>query len=319
MKFLQIVFALFLMSLIGFNFAYSQDNLKKEKSKNKKTEQKPIVVKANVAVLDAAGNIAGDIKSEDLKVFEDGVEQKITYFVKKEPILNLGLVVDNSGSMRKNLDELVKSSSIIINSLSPDSEAFVVRFVDSDTIEVTQEWTSNKKDLKEAVENMFIEGGQSAVLDAVYLSAEKILERERKDKSKRYAIVLISDAEERDSYYKFDEITALFSGTDLQIFLLSFAENAPLAKKKARSLSHLLTLETGGTVYSLPKKHSQDDIVYALKSIVGELHSPYIIGYTSTNQKRDGLPRKLTVQVTDGAKGEKRTGVIRESFVVPKE
>jgi len=319
MKFSQIVFALFLVCLVGFNFAYSQDNSKKEKSKNKKTEQNPIVVKANVAVLDAAENFVDNIKLEDLKVFEDGVEQKITYFVKKEPILNLGLVVDNSGSMKKNLDELMKSSSIIIDSLLPDSEVFVVRFVDSDTIEVIQEWTSNKKDLKEAIEIMFVQGGQSTVLDAVYLSAEKILERERKDKSKRYAIILISDAEERDSYYNFDEIMALFKGTDLQVFLLSFAENAPLAKKKARLLSHLLTLETGGTVYSLPKKHSQDDILHALKSIFGELRSQYIIGYTSTNQKRDGLPRKLSIQVTDSAKGETRKGVIRESFVVPKE
>lgn len=318
MKFSQIVCTLFLMCLVGFNFAYSQDDSKKEKSKNKKTEQKPIVVKANVAVLDAVGNFDDGVKLEDLKVFEDGAEQKITYFVKKEPILNLGLAVDNSGSMRKNLGKLIKDSSVIINIL-PDSEVFVVRFVDSDKIEIIQDWTSNKKDLKEAIEDMFVEGGQSAVLDAVYLSAQKILERERKSKSKRYAIILISDAEERDSYYNFDEVMALFKGTDLQVFLLSFAENAPLAKKKARLLSHLLTLETGGTVYSLPKKHSRDNIIHALKSIFGELRSQYIIGYTSTNQKRDGLPRKLTIQVTDSAKGEKRVGAIRGSFVVPKE
>jgi len=254
MKHFRAFCTLFFIFSITVAVVFSQDN--SSKKKDKRPEAKPIAVKANVAVLDSTGNFINDIRLEDLRIFEDGVEQKITYFIKKEPIVNLGLVVDNSGSMRRNLDKFFKVSSVFIDNFLPTDEVFVARFVDSDKIEVIQEWTSNKKELKEAVEQMYVEGGQSAVLDAVFLSAEKILERERKNKSKRYAIILISDAEERDSYYNFEEVTALFKDTDLQVFLLSFAENAPLAKKKARSLSHLLTLETGGTAYNLPKKHS---------------------------------------------------------------
>lgn len=316
MQLKRIFCLLFLLcSVVGL--AFSQD--KSSKEKNKKSEQKTVEIKANVAVLDSTGKFADDIKLQDLKVFEDGVEQKLTYFTKKEPVLNLGLVVDNSGSMRKNLDNITIAASTFVNDLRANDEAFVIRFVDSSKIEIMQEWTSSKKDLKEAVENMFIDGGQSAVFDAVYLSAEKILERERKNKSNRYAVVLVSDAEERDSFYNYDKLISLFQGSDLQIFLISFAENAPMAKKKARSVSHLLTLETGGTVISLPKKHSKEDIINAFKNIAGELRSQYIVSYTSTNQKRDGLPRKLSVEVADGANGLKRQAIIRESFIVPKD
>ena len=317
MKHTRAVFALFLVCLVS-GFSFAQDNSSKEK--DKKSNQKPVEIKANVTVLDANGNLAGDVKLEDLKVLENGVEQKITYFAKKDPVLNLGFVVDNTGSMRTSLDEITEVSSLFLDNLRPADEAFIVRFVDSDIIETVEDWTSNKKLLNQALQNMYVEGGQSAVLDAIYLSAEKLLKREREDKSKRYAIVLISDVEDRASYYNFEQTIALFKETDLQVFIVSYAENAVVRqKKKARSLSHLLALETGGTIYSLPKKHSKQDVVNALNGIAAELRSNYVIGYTSTNQKRDGLERKVLVNVADSAKGEKRKGIMRESFVVPKE
>jgi Ca-activated chloride channel family protein len=316
MKITRIIFALCLVCFAAANFAFAQE---KPKEKDKKSEQKSVEVKANVMVLDASGNLASDIKLEDLKVLEDGVEQKITYFAKKEPILNLAIVADNTGSMRTNLNEVVQISSLFVDVLKPSDEAFVVRFVDSDIIEIMQDWTSNKRLLNQALEQMFVEGGQSAVLDAIYLSAQNLLKREREDKSKRYAIVLISDVEDRDSYYNFEQTTALFKGTDLQIFIVSYAEDAVQQKKKARSLSHQLAFETGGTLYSLPKKRTKQDVVNALNKILAELRSNYVVGYTSTNQKRDGLERKLTVSVADNAKGEKRKGVMRESFIVPKD
>ncbi|HMS38963.1 MAG TPA: VWA domain-containing protein [Pyrinomonadaceae bacterium] len=315
MKFTRIVSAFCLISFFLVSFIFPQN-----KSKDKKSKEKPVVVKANVAVLDTNGNLVNDIKLENLTVFEDGIEQKITYFAQKEPILNLVLVFDNTGSMRKNFDEIFKISSVFGDLFLLDkNEVFVVRFVDSDKIEIKQEWTSSKKDAQEAIDLMYIEGGQSAILDAVYLSAETLLAREKHVKSKRYAMLLISDGEDRDSYYDYKQTIALFGGTDLQVFLLSFAETAPKDKKDARFLTHLLTLETGGTAYLMPKKFTQNDIIEALKKIAGELRSQYVIGYTSTNQKRDGSMRKLTVQVADSEKGEKRQGFIREGFVVPKD
>ena len=313
MKLLQTLFALFLICIIG-GLALSQE---KSKENDKKNEQTPIEIKANLLVMDTKNNYVNDIKREDLKIFEDGVEQKITYFAGKKPILNIGIVMDNSGSVRPILSELEMIGSTVVNNLRDNDEAFVVRFVDSEKIEVIQEWTSKKALLNEALANMFVEGGQSAVLDAIYLSANEILKKETQDKDKRYAILLVSDAEDRDSYYNFDKVAKLFKGTDLQVFLISYAEDAPQKKKSARKLSHLLTLETGGTTFTLNKKHTKEELIEVLKKFVYELRSNFVIGYSSTNMKRDGLPRKLSVEIADGAKGGKRQVIIRDGFTVP--
>lgn len=304
--FLYIVFAL---------TAFPQSDSGK---KAKESDAHPIVVRTNVAVLDVNGKLLDNIKIEDIKIYEDGVEQKLTYFERKEPNLNLGLVIDNTGSMRKNLDEVIALRSNLTDLFLPSNGVFLTRFVGSEQIEIIQDWTTNKADLVEALSLMHVAGGQSAVLDAIYLSAEKLLERQSKAPAQRYAIVLISDVEERESYYDLGDVLNLIKKTDLQIFILSFAENAPLAKKKARSLGAELALETGGTIYSLPEKHKHSDIIAALQKIAGELRSQYIVGYTPVNQKRDGLQRKLSVEVTDGPKGEKRYGIIRETYAVPK-
>lgn len=312
MKYRRNIFILFFIVHAVAGFVFSQKKSPKEKI------EKKVEVKANLMVLNADNQLVGDIKAENVKIFEDGVEQKITYFAEKKNILNLGIVVDNSGSMRYSLDEIIWAGSYVAANLRENDEAFAIRFVDSDKIEILQDWTSNKSLFIEPFNNMYIEGGQSAVLDAIYLAAEKILERAKNDKTKRYAILMISDMEERDSFYNFNETVKLFKDTDSQLFILSYAEFAPRKRKFAKSLSHSLSLETGGTIYTLSKKHDREELKNALGKIIVELRSNYVIGYTPTNQKKDGLPRKLTVQVADDTSGNKRKSLIREEFVVPK-
>jgi VWFA-related protein len=154
-------------------------------------------------------------------------------------------------------------------------------------------------------------------LDAIYLAQQELLKREKENKSNRYAILLISDVEERNSYYSYDAVLKLFENSDAQIFILSYAENAPQEKKKAVSLGHKLALDTGGTIHNLASKHTKEDLIEVLKKLVFELRSNYVIGYTSTNSKHDGQSRKLTVEVGSGANGEKRNVLVRDGFTVP--
>ena len=109
----------------------------------------------------------------------------------------------------------------------------------------------------------------------------------------------------------------MFSKTDIQVFVLSYAEYSQEKLQESRGLSNFVALETGGTTYLLNKNRTKDEVVNTLKAIVNEMRSQYVIGYTSTNQKRDGMARKLSVQITDGANGEKRYAKIRDGFAVP--
>jgi hypothetical protein len=105
MKFLRLVITFvlaFYFVTFGCNhfylFAQTPDSKPKQsKEKNKSKELPPIEVKTNLLVTNEKNKPIDTIKQEDVKIFEDGVEQKITYFARKDHILNLGLVIDNSG------------------------------------------------------------------------------------------------------------------------------------------------------------------------------------------------------------------------------
>ncbi|HEX8287060.1 MAG TPA: VWA domain-containing protein [Pyrinomonadaceae bacterium] len=316
MQFLRTAFLLFLLSVF-ISYAFPQENSSKQTNKQEETR----IVKINLMVLDSANQFADDVKIEDVKVFENGIEQKITSFTKTPSTLNIGLVIDNTGSMRKSLEQVISQSKTLIANLKQTDEAFIIRFVDSDKIQVIQDWTSDKEQLNEALDTLYVEAGQSAVIDAVFLSAEKLLEREKKNKSKKYALFIISDGEDRDSYYKNKELLALFDNSDIQVFMLSYAADAPLKPKKAAKFADEIFFRTGGVKYDLQRKSGKNEIIAALKSLVTELRSNYIFTYNSTippGQKSDNLSRKINVQISDNAKGEKRQAFVRENIFVPK-
>jgi hypothetical protein len=162
-----------------------------------------------------------------------------------------------------------------------------------------------------------VEGGQSAIVDALVLASEKLKERQRSATSKKYAVLLISDCEEQESYYNFDQLITSLGDKGIQIFPFALmGEINPGTSKRARAFAATLSLRTGGNVYFLEKKFQQDQLLANLKALFIELRSQYVISYTSSNLARDST-RKLRVEVKDGAWGEKRRGLIRESFYVP--
>jgi VWFA-related protein len=328
MRIFRITLAGSFICFLGLGLVPGQDDKKPYKSQNKKNLPGSVAIKANVKILDASGNLVNGLNAGDIKIFENGVEQKITYFTRKGPVLNLGLVMDNTGSVRTQEKTLVTAGNSLVDSLTSGDEAFLARFTSSEKIEVIQDWTSSKPKLYESLEAMFTEGGQSAVIDALYLSAGKLLERENKDTSRKYAMVLISDVEERSSYYELKDLLRLLKDSDVRIFVIALTgeltknredRNQPKHPKAySENLAQTLALETGGNVFFLGKKYTDEDLKAITKTISDELRYPYVIGYTSTNQNRDGTVRKLRVEIADGEKGEKRQGSIKESFVVPK-
>lgn len=285
-------------------------------------------VRANVLVLDTNSQFTDDLKLEDFRVFEDGVEQRLTKLTKKEPVLNLGLVIDNTGSIRMQLDDVIFFGQTITENLQPNDEAFVVRFISTYKITIEQDWTSSKYKIQDTLNNLYVEGGKTAMIDALYLAASKLIEREKIDKSNRYALVLISDGLDRASYYKLDDLFALTKPSDLQIFTFSFSEEDALAQIKSQTrskgekflmLHNILAAETGGTAFTLSRRYSKDEMREKLKALVTELRSNYVVEYTSTNSKRDGKPRNLRVEIANAENGEKRAGTIRQSYVATDE
>jgi len=277
------------------------------------------VVQMSVRVIDRANRPINNLRQEDFKIYEDNVLQPIDSFSKAEVPTNYTMVVDNSGSLRLQLDKVIDAGKVIISTNKKDDETSIVRFVSRDKIEILQQFTADKTELFDALDEMHIDGGQTAIIDALYLAAEMTDEYEQSrnpgDK-KRRALILVSDGEDRDSYYNEEQLFELLRESDVQIFTIGFvnelsAEGGFISKspqKKARAFLERLAEETGGKAY-FPSAVSELNSI--ANDIASELRTQYLVSYYPTNDKKDGTFRAIKVVVADGPNKQKRIAITR--------
>jgi len=217
------------------------------------------LVQLHVRVIDRNNRPINNVTQAEFQVFEDGVKQPIEYFTREEVPISYGLAVDTSGSLRTQLATVLEAGKTIINANRPGDETFLVRFVGRDNTETVQDFTASKEALSDALDNMYTEGGQSAVVDAVYLSAEHVADYKKGDDSdrRRRALIVITDGEDRNSYYNQEQLFARLREEDVQIFVIGFVneldKEAGLIRKsprqKAVNLINRLASETGGRAF----------------------------------------------------------------------
>lgn len=277
------------------------------------------LVNLSVRVIDRNNRSVNDIKQSDFKVFEDGVLQQIEFFSRSDVPTNYSLVVDNSGSMRPLLEKVIEAGKILINTNRADDETSIIRFVGRDKISIEQSFTPNKADLTDSLDNLFIEGGQTAIIDAVYLAVENVEEYQKSkkvDERKRRAIILVSDGEDRDSFYAEKQLFDLLRESEVQIYVVGFVselskEGGFIGKSpqgKAKGFLERLATETGGKAY-FPS--NGNDLPQIAKEISSELRTQYSLGYIPSNDRRDGSFRNIKVAVTDGPNSQKRIAISR--------
>jgi Ca-activated chloride channel family protein len=277
------------------------------------------LVNLNVRVVDRNNRPVNNIRKEEFRVFEDNTPQQIEFFSRSEVPTNYTLLIDNSRSLVNQLDKIIEAGKILVNTNRPDDETSIIRFVSRDKISIEQPFTSNKADLAEQLDNLFIEGGQTAVRDAIYLAAERVDEYEKSDRSddrKRRAIILISDGEDRDSYYSEKQLFDLLRESDVQIYAIGlitdlskeggFISKSPQGKAKA--FLERLAAETGGKAY-FPT--SASELPGLASEIASELRTQYSIGYIPTNDVADGTYRNIKVTINDGPNSQKRIAITK--------
>jgi Ca-activated chloride channel homolog len=284
-------------------------------------------VSLNVRVVNGNNRPVSNLNSSAFRVYEDGVLQPITAVTTTEVPLFNALVIDNSKSLRTQLSKVIEAGKIIVNTNHPQDESTVVRFVSADKIEVVQNFTSNKNLLNNALDNLFVEGGQTAIIDAVYRTAEmveKYQNSQKKEDVKLRTLILVSDGDDRSSDYSEKQLFELLRNSYVQIYAIGFindlsdvpdAETGISRREKARSFLTRLAEETGGRVY-FPA--SIDLLPKIAAEISGELRTQYLISYAPTNDTRDGSFRKIKVEIANGSAPEKRTAITRTGRNAPK-
>lgn len=277
------------------------------------------LVNISVRVVDRNNRPINNLPQSDFRVMEDGIPQQIEFFSKSEVPTNYSLVIDNSGSLRAQIDQVIEAGKLLVSSNRAADETAVIRFVSSDKIEILQDFTKNKVDLNDSLDNMYIEGGQTAIIDALYLSVERLNSQQTPQKDldrTRRAIVLVTDGEDRSSFYSESQLLELLKESDVQIFVVGFvkelsSEKGFISKSpqgKAKAFLDRLATSTGGKAY-FPASGSE--MTGIAKDIASELRTQYSIGYVPSNEKKDGTFRNIKVAVNDGPKNEKRIAITR--------
>jgi VWFA-related protein len=276
------------------------------------TTQNPLEVKTTVVnvfatVRDRHNAIVSDLTKDDFKVYEDGVEQKVAFFSKEVNMpISLALMMDTSGSMYYMLGaEKDAASRFVAEVMHKRDEAIVMTF-DTD-VNLLADFTEDPAELSRAIRRAEINvdatgvggtggtipqrnGGGTNLYDAIYLAIHDELGPE----VGRKAVVILSDCEDNGSKMsERDAIESVQRGDAVAHIILISDPRA--TEGYGGGVAQSLAQETGGRVISV---HNQNSLEKAFDVISEELRSQYVMGYTPTNQNRDGTFRKIKVEVT---------------------
>jgi Ca-activated chloride channel family protein len=288
-----------------------------EREKGYTTRVDVNLVVVHTTVVDKNGHFASGLKKENFRLYEDGIEQTVTMFSQEDVPISLGIVLDVSGSMRSKIEMVNKAALAFIKASNPDDQVFLIGF--NDEAELLEDYTNDIDAITDALDNIVVTGG-TALYDAIYLGVQKAQTGIKPKK----AIVVISDGEDRDSYYKLEELISKVQESDVQIYTVGFLNEIPdkglfgrwsksVPEKAKDALAHI-SEETGAKPF-FPKKISEMAAVVA--EIAHELRNQYSIGYVSSNTARDGSYRRIKI-VLDQANAPGHIVRYRRGYSAPK-
>ncbi|HXU20260.1 MAG TPA: VWA domain-containing protein, partial [Verrucomicrobiae bacterium] len=158
------------------------------------------LVVLHVTVTDEKGQFVSDLKESSFRVFENKAEQKISFFSRDDIPVTMGLVIDNSGSMREKRAQVNAAAMTFVRTSNPQDEAFVVNFNDEYYLDTDGEFTNDQKNLNEALSRIDTRGS-TALYDAVIGSLGH-LKKGHKDKR---VLLVVTDGDDDASEKSFED------------------------------------------------------------------------------------------------------------------
>jgi Ca-activated chloride channel homolog len=245
----------------------------------------------NVTILDEAGHLVTDLNKDDFKIFEDGVPQTIASFQHQDIPVSMGIIVDNSGSMRDKRAAVNTAALDLVKASNRDDEAFVVNF--SDEAFIDQDFTADIGKLREGLAHIDSKGG-TALYDAVVASADQLAKNAKRPKQ---ALLIITDGEDNASTFNLEQTIRRvqdLQGPVVYSIGLLFGDEGGRESRRAKRALKLLSDETGGIPF-FPKSLADVDTIAA--EVARDIRNQYTIGYHSTKPASQGGYRVVKVEV----------------------
>jgi len=241
------------------------------------------VVLIPVSVTDIWDRPITGLRQEDFHLYEDNVEQKIAYLSNEEAPASVGLIFDSSGSMANKLETSIAAVDQFFKTNLPGDEFLLVKF--SDRPHLMTGFTDDIDEISGWLHSIRA-GGWTALHDAIYLGVQKM----KKAKNARRALLILSDGGDNNSRYSAPEIRNLVREADVRVYsvglLLGLLQGSRFLEK--------ISEETGGRMIKVRKL---DELPSAIEKLSRDLRSQYVLGYYSSNAQNDGRYRKVRVQV----------------------
>jgi Ca-activated chloride channel homolog len=251
------------------------------------------------SVLDKQGKLVTNLPEKAFKVYENNVEQPIRFFKREDTPVSLGIVVDNSGSMKGKRQRVEAAAIQLVKASNPEDEVFIVNFNDDAYLDVP--FTNDIGKMEEGIARIDSRGG-TAMRDAISMSIDHLKQEGKKDKK---VILIITDGNDTASTgVTLERLVEKAHRSEVLLYGIGIlGQEDPRDRKKAQRAVDALTKASGGAAYYPGDVNEVESLA---RQIAHDIRSQYVIAYSPTNQNLDGTFRAIKV-VADGGKYVVRT------------
>jgi Ca-activated chloride channel homolog len=232
-----------------------------------------------VTITDPLGRPVLDLSKQSFRVFDDGVEQKISHFFMEDSPVSVGMVFDASNSMRKKIDQSRHALSEFLRTSTPGDEFSLWKF--SDRPQTVCPFTTDVALIEDNLSSIE-SGGWTSLFDALYLALNQM---KRAVHGSR-ALFVLSDGGDNNSRYTEREIRNMVREADVRIFSISIYDHSAALER--------ISDESGGRAYQV---HKLDELPAMTAKLSKEIHSHYVLGYLPPKAQDDGKYHKVMVKL----------------------
>src|SRR5215471_9656214 len=248
------------------------------------------LVVLHTTVLDDRGKFVEGLTQDNFRVYEDKVEQKLSIFKREDIPVSMGLVIDNSGSMRDKRPRVNEAALTLVQNSNPQDEAFVVNFNDDFYLDLDKDFSSNIPELKEALERIDARGS-TALYDAIIGSLDHL----KKGSKEKKVLLIVTDGEDNTSRNSLEKTIKEIQKTDTVIYTIGLLgqESKKSAKTAKRALISIA--QASGGIAFFPE--NVEDVHAICEQVAHDIRHQYTLAYYPSNAARDGSFRVVHVDV----------------------
>src|SRR5438128_6870489 len=268
------------------------------------------LVVLHTTVLDDRGRFADGLKEENFRVLEDKAEQKLSIFKREDVPVSMGLVIDNSGSMRYKRPRVNEAALTLVQGSNPQDEAFVVNFNDDYYLDLDKDFTSSIPELKEALERIDSRGS-TAFYDALIGS----MDHARKGHKDKKVLLAVTDGEDNASRNTLEKTIREIQKSNVVIYTIGlFSDEDKKNRKKATRALKEIDDASGGIAY-FPE--NVEDVHSICEQVAKDIRNQYTLAYYPSNTRKDGTYRAVQVEVIPPRGRGKLAARTRNGYYAP--